>query len=109
LDTPEIRTLLEEFSEMRRRIKKPLKSLSAASKILGQFEDVDHLKFALVTCIANDYQGLKPDYKPKPQTTTKKAPEPAYRPMAEILEEQRIADERRRAERDARLGVISDG
>lgn len=64
MDTPEVRELLGRFEAMRKRIRKPIKSKRDASATLRRFDDAAHLVFALETCIANDYQGLKPDYKP---------------------------------------------
>jgi hypothetical protein len=63
LNTGEVRELLDEFEDMRRATKKPIKNKRRASKILDQFDDVDHLIYALTTCIGNEYQGLKPEYK----------------------------------------------
>lgn len=66
-DDPEVRCLLDEFDAMRSRERKPIKDLAATSKVFRHFDDRDHLVYALETCIANRYQGLKPDYrKPKP-------------------------------------------
>jgi hypothetical protein len=64
LNTGQVRELLEEFEDMRRATKKPIKSRRRASKILDKFDDVEHLVYALETCIGNDYQGLKPEYRP---------------------------------------------
>jgi hypothetical protein len=63
-DTPRIRELLDRFEKMRKRIKKPIKDFANASLVLKRFDDEDHLAYALETCLANDYQGLKPDYRP---------------------------------------------
>ena len=63
LNTGEVRELLQEFEDMRRATKRPIKSKRRASKILDQFDDVDHLIYALTTCIGNEYQGLKPEYR----------------------------------------------
>ena len=64
VDTQEVRNLLAKFAAMRLAIRKPIKSLVDASLILRQFDDADHLQYALEVCISNQYQGLKPDYKP---------------------------------------------
>lgn len=64
LDTPSVRQLLDEFVVMRRKIGKPIKDVSSTSKVLRHFDDEGHLVYALETCIANQYQGLKPDYRP---------------------------------------------
>jgi len=63
LDTPEVRCLLAEFEAMRIKKRKPIESREGASKVLKHFDDVEHLIYALETCIANEYQGLKPDYR----------------------------------------------
>ncbi len=64
LDSAEIRELLSDFETMRRKKGKPVKDRAATSKIFKHFDDLEHLEFALTTCIANEYQGLKPDYRP---------------------------------------------
>jgi hypothetical protein len=74
LNTGEVRELLEEFEDMRRATKKPIKNKRRASKILDQFEDVEHLTYALMTCISNEYQGLKPEYRKPPQAKPGKQP-----------------------------------
>lgn len=67
LDSTDVRSRLEQFEAMRQRIKKPIKSRRDASVILPRFDDREHLLYALDTCIANEYQGLKPDYRPTKQ------------------------------------------
>jgi len=62
LDTPLIRELLNRFARMRAQTKKPIKDLGNASVVLHQFETAGHLGRALEVCIANEYQGLKPEY-----------------------------------------------
>lgn len=64
LDTPEVRKLLDDFEAMRKRKKKPIDSKRDASLVFKHFDDSAHLVFALETCIANKYQGLKADYRP---------------------------------------------
>lgn len=64
LDTPKIRELLDDFAKMRKQIGHPIKSLSNTSRILDKFDDAEHLEYAIEFCIANEYQGLKPDYRP---------------------------------------------
>ncbi|MFO1066302.1 MAG: hypothetical protein U0892_20785 [Pirellulales bacterium] len=63
LDTPQIRELLAEFEAMRIRKRKPIRDRKGSSKVLKHFDDQEHLIYALETCIANEYQGLKPDYR----------------------------------------------
>lgn len=64
LDTPEVRLLLGKFAEMRRKIKKPIRDFAGSSLVFKRFESVEHLVYAIEHCIANEYQGLKPDYRP---------------------------------------------
>lgn len=64
LDSARVRSLLAEFTAMRLRIRKPIKDFPSTSKVLRHFDDEPHLVYALETCIANDYQGLKADYRP---------------------------------------------
>ena len=62
-DCPEAREALDAFAEMRRtRLKKPITSKAATSKIFKRFDSVQHLIYAAETCEANDYQGLKTIY-----------------------------------------------
>lgn len=63
-DTPELRSSLDDWAAMRKRIKKPVKSLEGASKIFKHFDSPEHLAYAAEFCEANEYQGLKPDYRP---------------------------------------------
>lgn len=86
LDTEKVRGLLKEYEGMRVRIRKPIKSLEASSKVLTHFDDEDHLVYALETCIANEYQGLKADYR-RPTNVSGKAkskfgPGQTYQPQA---------------------------
>lgn len=78
LDTPRVRELLDRFVSMRKQIRKPIKSLAFTSTILEHFESVEHLEYAIQFCIANQYQGLKPDYRPesKPATQQSYVPKP---------------------------------
>jgi hypothetical protein len=64
LDTPEVRELLKRFEIKRLEIKKPIKNLADASLVLKRFDSPEHLAYALEFCIANGYQGLKPEYRP---------------------------------------------
>lgn len=63
-DCPEARQALDAFAAMRRSIKKPIRSKESTSKIFKGFDDVQHLIFAAEFCEANEYQGLKPEYRP---------------------------------------------
>jgi hypothetical protein len=59
---------------MRRRINKPIGSKISTSKQFKRFDSPEHLAYAAETCEANEWQGIKPDYRPtagnptKPQT-----------------------------------------
>jgi hypothetical protein len=64
LDSPAVRKLLDDFAGMRRKMKKPIADFSHASTFLNNFSDVEHLTYALEFCLANRYQGLKPEYRP---------------------------------------------
>lgn len=64
LDSEGVRDLLQRFAAMRVRIKKPIKDFANASLILKRFDSIEHLAYALEMCIANEYQGLKPEYRP---------------------------------------------
>jgi uncharacterized protein YdaU (DUF1376 family) len=72
LDSLEVRTWLDRFAEMRSRIRKPIRDFANTSLLLNRFDDKEHLIFALETCIANEYQGLKPDYRPDQKVKAKK-------------------------------------
>jgi hypothetical protein len=63
-DTPDIRSALGDFEKMRKRIGKPIKDLENTSRILKRFDSPEHLLYAIEFCIGNEYQGLKPDYRP---------------------------------------------
>jgi hypothetical protein len=67
VDSPEVRTLLVEFEQMRRKIGKPINSLENSSRVLKNFDNAAHLAYAIEFCIGNEYQGLKPDYHPSSQ------------------------------------------
>lgn len=71
LDTPQVRELLDDFAAMRREIKKPIRNVANTSKGLEKFDDVPHLVHALELCIANEWQGLKPEYRPESQPKKK--------------------------------------
>jgi hypothetical protein len=74
LDSERVRELLEKFTSMRATIGHPIKNLDNASVGLKNFRDQDHLAYALEFCIANEYQGLKPDYDPLRQSNQPRAP-----------------------------------
>lgn len=63
-DTPEARRALEDWAEMRRKKRVPVKSKANTSKLFKSFDDVEHLIYACDFATANEYQGIKPDYRP---------------------------------------------
>lgn len=64
VDSPKVRDLLREFEKMRARIGKPIRSVANTSRTLNHFDDASHLEYAIDFCIGNEYQGLKPEYRP---------------------------------------------
>lgn len=62
LDCPDVRESLDRYRLMRIRIRKPIRDFADSSRILKKFESVQHLLDALDLVIANEYQGLKPEY-----------------------------------------------
>lgn len=84
LDSPEVRLLLGDFAKMRSRIKKPIRDFASTSLTLKRFENQEHLCFALETCIANDYQGLKTDYRPDRKTSKPISAGVSFDPNAKV-------------------------
>ena len=64
-ECPELREALDSFAEMRFAINKKIKSKKHTSRIFRKFDDVEHLIYAIELCTANQWQGLKPDYRPE--------------------------------------------
>jgi uncharacterized protein YdaU (DUF1376 family) len=74
-DTPGVREALDGpdgFVAMRDRIKKPVRSKRSTSKTFKHFDSVEHLIYAIDQCTANQWQGIKPDYRPPSNGGTKK-------------------------------------
>lgn len=61
-DTPEARRALDDWAEMRKRKRVPVRSKRSTSKIFKQFDSVQHLIAVCEICEANEWQGLKPSY-----------------------------------------------
>ena len=61
-DSPELRSALDDWCEMRVRIKKPVNSRKSTSKVFKRFDSPEHLIAAAELCEANGWQGLKPEY-----------------------------------------------
>lgn len=91
LDTPEVRKGLADFAAMRRTIKKPIRNFANTSRILSKFESTDHLLHAIDLCIANEWQGLNPDYRPDAKAGSK------YKPPGERKKDPKLEFELRRS------------
>jgi hypothetical protein len=63
-DTPEVRQALTDFEAMRASIGKKIKSRANVSKSLKGYDSPAHLVYAIEFAIGNEYQGIKPDYRP---------------------------------------------
>lgn len=70
----DVRRALDDFAAMRVRIKKPIKSKRSTSKLFKHFDSPEHLIFAAEHCEGNQYQGLKPDYRPPNRPRNSRAP-----------------------------------
>jgi uncharacterized protein YdaU (DUF1376 family) len=63
-DTPEVRQALADFEAMRASIGKKIKSRANVSKSLRGYDSPSHLVYAIEFAIGNEYQGIKPEYRP---------------------------------------------
>jgi hypothetical protein len=63
-DTPEVRQALTDFESMRASIGKKIKSRANVSKSLRGYDSPSHLVYAIEFAIGNEYQGIKPEYRP---------------------------------------------
>jgi uncharacterized protein YdaU (DUF1376 family) len=63
-DTPEVRQALSDFEAMRASIGKKIKSRANVSKSLRGYDSPSHLVYAIEFAIGNEYQGIKPEYRP---------------------------------------------
>ena len=64
-DSERLREVLGAFERMRESIGKRIKDRANASMHFKSFDDANHLIYALEFAIANEYQGIKPDYRPQ--------------------------------------------
>jgi hypothetical protein len=55
---------LGHFEEMRRSKGKPIANRENLSRIFPSFDDEAHLLYAITFATANEYQGIKVDYRP---------------------------------------------
>lgn len=63
-DSEKLREALGAFERMRESIGKRIKDRANASMHFKSFDNADHLVYALEFAVANEYQGIKPDYRP---------------------------------------------
>ena len=100
-DSERLREVLGAFERMRESIGKRINDRANASMHFKSFDDANHLIYALEFAIANEYQGIKPDYRP----TQALKPEPKKEKELPMLTElpphiieiyKRQAEERRR-------------
>jgi hypothetical protein len=63
-DTPKVRQALADFEAMRASIGKKIKSRANVSKSLRGYDSPSHLVYAIEFAIGNEYQGIKPEYRP---------------------------------------------
>jgi hypothetical protein len=100
-DSERLREVLGAFERMRESIGKRIKDRANASMHFKSFDDANHLIYALEFAIANEYQGIKPDYRP----TQSSKPEPKKEKELPMLTElpphiieiyKRQAEERRK-------------
>ena len=66
VDSPDVRRLLDEFLEYRKRRKKPI-TRTYLSRTLKHYESPGHLAYAIEHAMGNGYQGIKTDYRPQTQ------------------------------------------
>ena len=64
-DSERLREVLGAFERMREETGKRIKNRVNASRQFKNFDNADHLIYALEFAIANEYQGIKPDYRPQ--------------------------------------------
>ena len=69
-DSGTLRDALKAFADMRKSIKKPLKSRRRFSGQFKDFDDVDHLIYALKHATSNDHQGIYTDRRPAESAAT---------------------------------------
>lgn len=73
-NTPELLVALSEFEAMRRSIRKPIRDRRRTSANFKRFESPEHLLYAVEHCTANDYQGIRPEYRPPANSVAKATP-----------------------------------
>jgi hypothetical protein len=89
-DTPEVRQALADFEAMRASIGKKIKSRANVSKSLRGYDSPSHLVYAIEFAIGNEYQGIKPEYRPSNVGQGAKAP---VKPQRELPPQVQITEE----------------
>lgn len=104
-DSEKLRNALGAFERMRESIGKRIKDRANASMHFKSFDNADHLIYALEFAVANEYQGIKPDYRPQQQSK----PEPKQEKELPMITElppyiveiyKRKAEERRKRDEE---------
>jgi len=72
---------LGHFEEMRRSKGKPIANRENLSKIFPSFDDEAHLLYAITFATANEYQGIKVDYRPPLQPGLPFGQDPRRKPL----------------------------
>ena len=87
-DSERLREVLGAFERMRESIGKRIKDRANASMHFKSFDNADHLIYALEFAIANEYQGIKPDYRPTQKPEFKKPSGTEHLPFVTMTKEQ---------------------
>jgi hypothetical protein len=87
-DSERLREVLGAFERMRESIGKRIKDRANASMHFKSFDDASHLIYALEFAIANEYQGIKPDYRPTQKPEVKKPSGTEHLPFVTMTKEQ---------------------
>jgi hypothetical protein len=72
---------LGHFEEMRRSKGKPIANRENLSRIFPSFDDEAHLLYAITFATANEYQGIKVDYRPPLQPGLPFGQDPRRKPL----------------------------
>jgi hypothetical protein len=87
-DSERLREVLGVFERMREETGKRIKNRANASRQFKNFDDASHLIYALEFAIANEYQGIKPDYRPTQKPELKKPSGTEHLPFVTMTKEQ---------------------
>ena len=72
---------LGHFEEMRKSKGKPIANRENLSRIFPSFDDEAHLLYAITFATANEYQGIKVDYRPPLQPGLPFGQDPRRKPL----------------------------